>query len=492
MLEDQLLEQKINSCKERYESLSARIEELTKHYDLETRPEEKLRLRPVLEKCEQERQAVEREWLSLETEQAKRRLPRLLQEARDLERNKAFKEALEAWKEIHNLAPDDLQVTEEIRRLENRLQQVQQLTEYSKLLARRQGEIEPLFRTVITRLRQMKETNLVDETLVDFVYDFLQGELSAEEFTAAWEAWTATGAPDEPDYRALADRLQRGEIVLFLGSDIPRLSDSDALVPETLVAKLAQRASYQDYSGSLSMIAEYYQMKPEYGRPSLVRHLKTIIEETAVPDIPLYRLLARMEQPVVMISANYDMLLERVLQQAGRNYVLIASIICSTSDSEVGNVVIHYSDKEAPEFLQLEQDLSSLKLIENGYSVIYKIRGYCNTIHKEMEYQDHILTLAEQNYFTFARHMDRFIPNYVVKQFASRGLFFLGYSPRHWEDRLLVNAILDKRRHQQYEPAHVITQETDPFVRAYWDSRGVHQYRIELNEFVRRLEAQLA
>jgi hypothetical protein len=88
--------------------------------------------------------------------------------------------------------------------------------------------------------------------------------------------------------------------------------------------------------------------------------------------------------------------------------------------------------------------------------------------------------------------MDRLIPNYVVKQFAARGLFFLGYSPRHWEDRLLVNAILDKRRQQQYEPAYVITQESDPFVRAYWDSRGVHRYGIELSEFVRRLEAYLA
>jgi hypothetical protein len=70
-------------------------------------------------------------------------------------------------------------------------------------------------------------------------------------------------------------------------------------------------------------------------------------------------------------------------------------------------------------------------------------------------------------------------------------LFFLGYSPRHWEDRLLVNGILDKRRHQQYEPAHVITEDTDPFVRAYWHSRGVHRYGLELTEFVRGLEEYL-
>jgi hypothetical protein len=417
-----------------------------------------------------------------------------------LERNKAFKEALETWREIRRLKPDDPQTADEIDRLEDRLQYYQQLGEYINRLAHRLKEIELIFTKVITPLQKMRETGDVDEALVSIVEDFLEGHLPADDFITTWQAlttastkWqalTTSSTKEEPDYRALADRLKRGEIVLFLGSDILRLLQGPAPL-ETLVPELAQQAHYQGYADSLSMIAEYYQMTG-YGRSSLVRQLQTVISPAA-PDISLYRLLARIEQPLVLISANYDLFLEHQLRQTGRKYALIASIIISNPpDCELGNVIVHYSDRDAPDFLRLEEELSSLKLIEKGYALIYKIRGYCNAAHEPMAYQHNILTLAGENYFTFARHMDRLIPNYLVKQFAARGLFFLGYSPRHWEDRLLVNGILDKCRHQQYERAQVITEDTDPFVRAYWDSRGVLRYEMsELTEFVRRLEEYL-
>lgn len=490
MSQDQRLEQRINECKEQFGRLSAVIEGLKKDYDYETRSEKKIRIEALLKEREQERQTVEQQWRSLEAEQAQQQLSRLEQEARQLERNKAFKDALETWREIRRLKPNDPQIADEIGRLEARLQHSQQLTEHIKRLPRRLAEIKPIFQTVMTHLWRMGETGGQDETLVSIVKDFLEGRLPADDFMTTWQALTTASAKEEPDYRALADRLKRGEIVLFLGSDIPCLLHGQAPM-ETLVPELAQQAHYQGYADSLSMIAEYYQMKPEYGRSSLVRHLKTLVG-TPAPDVSLYRLLARIEQPLVLISANYDLFLEHQLRQACRKYALIASIIMSSPpDCELGNVVVHYSDREAPEFLRLEDELSSLKLIDDGYVLIYKIRGYCNAVHEQMAYQHNILTLAEENYFTFARHMERLIPNYVVKQFAARGLFFLGYSPRHWEDRLLVNGILDKRRHQQYEPAHVITEDTDPFVRAYWDSRGVHRYGLELTEFVRGLEEYL-
>ena len=198
-------------------------------------------------------------------------------------------------------------------------------------------------------------------------------------------------------------------------------------------------------------------MKPEYGRSSLVRQLKTIIGPTA-PDVSLYRLLARIEQPLVLISANYDLFLEHQLQQAGRKYALIASIIISNPpDCELGNVIVHYSDREAPEFLRLEEELSSLKLIEDGYALIYKIRGYCNAVHEPMAYQHNILTLAEENYFTFARHMDRLIPNYLVKQFPRAGCFSWAIRPATgkiacWSTGFWINAVISNTNRPMRSP----------------------------------------
>ena len=61
MLEEQLLEQKINECKERFNQLSALIKGLQKEYDFEIRSEKKLRIAARLKEREQERQTLEEE-----------------------------------------------------------------------------------------------------------------------------------------------------------------------------------------------------------------------------------------------------------------------------------------------------------------------------------------------------------------------------------------------------------------------------------------------
>ena len=256
MSEDQRLEQKINECRERHKRLSDTIQGLQKEYDNETRFEEKQRISARLNERQQERQTVEQQWRSLEAEQVQQQLSHLEQEARKWERNKAFKEALENWREIRRLKPDDPQIADEIGRLEARLQHSQQLTEYIKRLPRRLAEIKPIFQTVMTHLRRMGETGGQDETLVSIVEDFLEGHLPADDFMTTWQTLTTASTKEEPDYRALADRLKRGEIVLFLGSEIPSLLHSPAPM-KTLAPDLARQAHYQGYADSLSMIAEY-------------------------------------------------------------------------------------------------------------------------------------------------------------------------------------------------------------------------------------------
>lgn len=88
--------------------------------------------------------------------------------------------------------------------------------------------------------------------------------------------------------------------------------------------------------------------------------------------------------------------------------------------------------------------------------------------------------------------MDKLPPNYVIRRVAERGLYFFGYTPRHWEDRLIVNAILDKRRHRDpSDQPHAISNDPDPLVRAFWKSKGVECHPVDLWEFLDTLEAYL-
>ena len=490
MPDEKCLDQKISESKSQFHRLSEQIVKYQKSHDLETRPEEKLRLKSLIQEREEERGETETRLQALNAEcaalQQQQRRESMEAEAHRLERNKAFQDALEQWQQILDANPDDSLAPTQIQRLEKRLEQAKSLTDLSRRITRRLKEIGPVFNDIVVRLRQMQESNETDDMLLGYIDNFLEGTIPADDFMDAWKACAA--APSERtgrDYRALADRVKRGEIVLFLGSDIPAQLDVNAPAPETIAPDLAAKAQYQGYAKSLPMIAEYYQMHPDYGRLHLIREFTGLIDQ-AHADISLYTLLAKIDQPLVLISTNYDQLLEICLQKQQKKYAVVSSIIDGNYRHTIGTVIVRCSDKPDPECLSLEQDLSSLELLKNNYSIIYKIRGFCEQQPLDNPLQNSILTLAEENYFTFARHMDKLIPNYLINEINNRGLFFLGHKPRQWEDRLLVNAILDKRR--QATRPYFVSEEDDEFVRAYWEHRGVLQYNTSLKDFVRGMK----
>jgi hypothetical protein len=490
MPDEHCLSQKIGEREAQFKRLSERIGELQKAYDFETRVDEKLRLRQQLEEAERERGKVENDLRTLQGEYAALSLRAKISDALRLERNKSFADALTLWQEIAAAHPDEAQAALALPRLQKRMAQAEALRDLRNQVARRQSEIQAVANEVLGRIVQMQRSNEADENLLGLIRDFLDDTLAPGNFVDIWKMECA--APPErsgADYHALADRLKRGEIVLFLGSDIPMQLQAQAPTPDTIALELARQVGYQGYAQSLSMIAEYYQMKPEYGRSSLLRNFNRIIAR-ADADVSLYRLLAKIEHPLLLISSNYDWLLEQCLHRSGKKYAVLSHIIDKKQGQAIGSLIVQRCDEDTQHCLPQEQELSSMKLLETGYSLIYKMRGYSPRPPGEDLSCGGALTLAEENYFTFARHMESLIPKYLVNHFSGRGLFFLGHRPQQWEERLLVNALLDIRR--ENERPCVVTEDEDAFIRAYWDSRGVNRWSMSLGAFVRGVEDCLA
>jgi hypothetical protein len=86
---------------------------------------------------------------------------------------------------------------------------------------------------------------------------------------------------------------------------------------------------------------------------------------------------------------------------------------------KIGNVIVHYSDQKEARVLESGQDLSNLEDLKN-YSLIYKIRGYCDSFEQDT-WQD-TWTLTEENYFDFARHIGNSIPAYLLGLFLNRSV----------------------------------------------------------------------
>jgi len=58
---------------------------------------------------------------------------------------------------------------------------------------------------------------------------------------------------------------------------------------------------------------------------------------------------------------------------------------------------------------------------------------------------------------------------------------FIGFNPKSWEDRLLVTALLDKRRNSR-ELCYTANICQDPLQSAYWNKQQVQQYNLNISK----------
>lgn len=137
----------------------------------------------------------------------------------------------------------------------------------------------------------------------------------------------------------------------------------------------------------------------------------------------------------------------------------------------------------------LAQVEKSLLIIYAGYddllehALIYRIRGLYRNSDQEW------LVLSEQDYVDFVRNSK--MPDYIVSRLDRRSLWFLGHHPSTWEDRMLVNAVLEKRR-RDADITLAIHKDADKFARMHWEKRNhVNNYALDLQEFVAELQRHL-
>jgi hypothetical protein len=441
-------------------------------------------------------------------------------------------------------------------------------------LSLRIGEIPTIYKPLVLRLKQMVRAGVDDEgeILLDGVKQFLAHELAAEALITFWETFdTKTSqAAETPKYITLAKRLQLGELIPFLGPEIHHLSAAPLITEQELTQKIAAQAEYRDFSGPLSMISQYYQMTD--GRSMLLR---TVQEAFAAQNVasqpnPLYALLADIPQPLIVISASYDNQFERLLIAKQKKFVIISHF---QEDNEVGKILLKYAEKPTPEEPILAEELSKLRLVENGYTLIYKVCGCLGLFREriagqtdqdrrlfqqkdELQQQWDLLSqklqtikesritetdperqfsldhriekltaergqleqqlealesnllpqptsepdadtrsqsqtidsmlISEDDYFAFAKQVEKVIPDYIAKQFARRSFLLLGYNLNEWQDRLILNAILEKKR-AQTERSYAVQECPTAYAIAYWKAHGVDLYQVNLKTFVEKL-----
>lgn len=494
MSERERIQQTLESLKQNWQLLSAKREAVEKQFLLETDAARRFQQKATLDETVAELTALETKIAATEQELATEtnadQIKQLRDELATLRRNKVYpQELLQIALQLQVLTPHDPKINQEVSELQQRVEQGNLARQVFARLTAHFAALAPII-TLLSQVLDPRNQHEQMTTIATIAQNFLDGHMQAPDFIQIFQSLLSSAAVNARtnnthQYVKVAESISKGRTVLFLGSAIPHLYAGSNDDEQVLVSKLAEEIQYQSFSGSLSSIAEYYQLTPGFGRRSLLENLQKSLPQD-MPALSLYASLAHIPTHLVIISAAYDTLLENAFRVAGKPFVEIASIIIPTDDYKLGYLVLKYSDRAGEERYTQEQ-LSQLELLKQ-YSILYKIRGTCGEGYTDNNtaWRD-ALTLSESNYFTFAENAGKIIPDYITRQFRDREFLFIGFSPARWEDRLLARALLLKR-HNYPEPCYTIGKTDDPLQKAFWENQNVRQYEMDFAELDKHLQ----
>jgi hypothetical protein len=311
----------------------------------------------------------------------------------------------------------------------------------------------------------------------------------------------------EPPYGEIADLLQDGQVIPFLGAGVnfgmrPAGASwnekSEGFLPnggelsQFLARQINFPADEENDTKDLAKVASYF--VEASARRRLREHLRRIFDREFAP-CEVHKYLASITAPMLIVTTNYDTLVEQAFGQAGRAYDLV---IHPTDRKDVEASVLWWKHGDAePTAVPPNQLFIDLKTT----TVIYKMHG---TIDRQLRKWDSYV-ITEEDYVDFLSRMigQTAVPAIFMRHFRTRHFLFLGYGLRDWNFRVVLKNLRaapvaakspvgeDEEEEEdlrswaiQYQPS-VLEEEL-------WDARGIDIFDVDINEFVGKLREQAA
>lgn len=247
----------------------------------------------------------------------------------------------------------------------------------------------------------------------------------------------------------LIEQLDRGNCVLFAGAGISVGTHGQRGLPSCgdLALALARRCGYTGSDLSLPRVAQYYEL--EKGRPALVEFITDRIIDPQIAPLFAHKLITQLPFRVV-ITTNWDRLLERAYEGASKPYRLV-----------VRNEEISYL---APDKITLIK------------------------IHGSIEQPD-TLVITEDDYFDFFSELPT-VATVLKAEFATKPLLFLGYSLEDFNfKRLYTEVTREVDRHKRR--AYAVQRAPSEFAVKWWRHKEVVIIDADATEFLEALVAEV-
>lgn len=286
-----------------------------------------------------------------------------------------------------------------------------------------------------------------------------------------------------PPYRLIYESISQGLVIPFLGAGASLNSNTDSAEKRVSIPTAAELADYlarksefpAEEAVDLAKVAQYYSLIG--GRAPLYRELHNIFNRD-FPISPVHTFLASIDHPLLLITTNYDDLIERAFVKQGREF----DVVIHTTDPNIGDRIIWLEHGSKP---PVEISSNKLDIDLQAVTVIYKMHG---AVDRHDPNRDQYV-ITEDDYIDFLVRMtkNKAIPAIFAEPFQSSHFLFLGYSLRDWNLRVILNRIQNELRRPSDITSWGIQYKPSLMERKFWQKRGVEVYDLLLNDFVEEL-----
>ncbi len=299
-----------------------------------------------------------------------------------------------------------------------------------------------------------------------------------------------------PPYPMIRQLLERGDVIPFLGAGASLVSpptrgaseheQAQKSGPELptgrkLALTLAEKTALPGGELlALAEVAQYFELV--MSRDDLNEELHGVFAKD-YPLPPLHRYLADVETTLLIVTTNYDDLMERAFRDGGRPF----DLVIHTTDRDLGDRLLWWpygaADPEEVVSNKLAIDLSTV-------SVIYKMHGAVD--RRDPGRDQYVITENDYVEFLTRDARQRAIPSVFAEPFQKRHFLFLGYSLSDWNLRVVLNRAVKQLGKEHKNKSWAIRTQVTPLEKRLWQERGVETYDMSIDQFVEQLKSAKA
>jgi hypothetical protein len=309
--------------------------------------------------------------------------------------------------------------------------------------------------------------------------------------------------PDDRHYSLVAELVADGEITPFLGAGANLCDRPDAtswrpgeFLPSgvELARTLGERSRYPR-PDDLDLLRVSQYVDAILGEGQLYRYLHAVFDADYPPS-SLHRLLARLpallrargRPQLLVLTTNYDDLVERVLAEAGEAFDVVWY---EAKRGPLRGRFLHRTPEGKVVAIERPNKYTGLALTERP--VILKLHGAIDRADAKRD--SYVVT--EDSYIDYLVYGDvgEQLPFSLRERMGDSHFLFLGYSMRDWNLRVILNRIWGAQQ-LDLKSWSVQLEPTDPGAReveeALWRDRGdVDLLYVPLRDYVERLADKL-